>query len=101
MAKPTPEETAAAEAATVAKAAEDAEFAALAAAETAAAEAAVADQSDALQADEDGNVEVKTTGDFMLVDPISGAQIEATGATAVKLTSFIQQRYELGQLKAA
>lgn len=51
------------------------------------------------ETNEDGLVLVETTGEFMLVDPISGAEIEAEGSTAVKMTSFIQYRLELGQLK--
>lgn len=105
MAKPTPEELAAvaaeAAAAAATKAAEDAELAALVAAEEAAAEAPADEAPKALVADDDGNIEVATTGDFMLLDPISGAEIEADGTSTVTLTSFVQQRYELGQLKPA
>ncbi len=105
MAKPTPEETAAAEAAAAAKAAaeEDARVLAEMEAEekTKAAALEPADQPKALEADEDGMIKVETTGDFMLLDPISGSEIEARGTSNVKLTSFVQQRYELGQLKAA
>lgn len=43
---------------------------------------------------------LETTGDFMLIDPVTREVIEAEGATAVKkITGFMQERIDSGQLR--
>lgn len=45
-------------------------------------------------------VKLETTGAFMLIDPLTREVIEANGVTSVKkLTSFMQERIENGQLR--
>lgn len=46
-------------------------------------------------------IEVETTGEFMLVDPTNGAEIEAGVLTTVEQTSFIEQKIADGQLRTS
>lgn len=47
----------------------------------------------------DGKVEVETTGDFMLIDITTGAEIEAFGPTRVTNSAFVQTAIADGKLK--
>lgn len=42
---------------------------------------------------------VKVTGDFMLIDPESGTEINPGEEVDVKLNSFIEERLDMKQLK--
>lgn len=44
-------------------------------------------------------VKVETTGQFMLYDVVTGAQIEAEGVSEVPYSPFIEQQIDIGQLK--
>lgn len=41
---------------------------------------------------------VETAGNYMLLDPYNGQEIEATGATEVAVTQFVRERLDSGQL---
>jgi hypothetical protein len=44
-------------------------------------------------------IKVETTGDFMLMDPMSGDIVEPDSVCEVVHSGFIQDRIELGQLR--
>lgn len=43
--------------------------------------------------------EVRTTGDFMLLDPVSQIEFEPRVATATEKTAFVERRMKLGHLE--
>lgn len=43
--------------------------------------------------------EVRTTGDFMLLDPVSQIEFEPRVATATAKTAFVERRMKLGHLE--
>jgi len=49
----------------------------------------------------EGFVEVETTGEFMLLDITTGAEINPGQVVAVPDSSFIRDRIEMGQLRLA
>lgn len=46
-------------------------------------------------------IEVETTGEFMLIDPSNGQEIEPGKKVKVEQTDFINQKIEQGQLRSA
>jgi hypothetical protein len=44
-------------------------------------------------------LKVETAGEFMLVDPITGAEIAHEGVSEVPDSQFVRDRIELGQLR--
>lgn len=46
-------------------------------------------------------ISVRTTGDFMLIDPYTGQEINHEGTTEVFKTTFVQDRLENGDLEEA
>ena len=43
--------------------------------------------------------QVRTTGDFMLLDPVSQIEFEPRVATATEKTAFVERRMKLGHLE--
>jgi len=58
----------------------------------------------AVPGDDGSNVEyvtVKTTGEFMLIDPYTGDEVKSVGESKVRNTTFIQNKLTEGQLELA
>lgn len=47
----------------------------------------------------EGFIKVETTGEFMLMDPSTGYEIDYDGPSIVPHSVFVTDRIELGQLK--
>jgi hypothetical protein len=48
---------------------------------------------------DDGRIKVRTTGAFMLIDPVSRVEFDPGVATPTELTEFVQRRIKLGDLE--
>lgn len=47
----------------------------------------------------DEGLKVRTTGEFMLLDPISRVEFDPGVATSTELTAFVERRLKLGHLE--